>query len=1230
VSADPLTGSASASIPIYTVSKGSLFASVSLSYFTKGVKANDAEGSAGIGWSLMAGGVIYRDMRGLPDDFVGASGDNRRGWLSGSIAKQVNAFVPAGDQNLLICVDEKADYATINSFGYNLDTEPDIFSFHAPGLSGQFVFDGNKKIQCLPYQDLKIVPTRGADSLINQIEVTTNLGVKYTFQTGDKVMRRTILRLNSNYFKTQFNQYSSTTLVTYYSTWVLTSITSPDGAALRFSYGAYSSSATSNNFAEVVNNTTNAVDSIYTIEDQISSRLLSTIAGANITVSFSWSGSLLSRISISDNSNSTSKSFQLFYHNVKSKYRWNRDRFVTRPFLSGIVQQTNCVSFPGFQFDYYGVNFANDSTYIPYKRNIRQDIYGYYNGVATTATPEVYIATGDTGADGERYRIAPASGYSLLASGGSRSVNPAVVCYGALKTFTLPTGGSTILTYEPADYYDALTNSTIQGGGIRVKSIKITDNNPSADVTTTYSYKKSKTSSQSSGKWVYRPMLAFNGYGEHVRVPYNIAPDETIFYSRVEMATSGKGKTVYEFQLPGVYAETTNGDFNATLSRVARPDPGVGSCAAIGGLRTGYYTFPYSVNTNFDFERGLPVKISNYTSNRVLVSQTIYTYQRTTAPIVQVAGIRFESFPGLFQYGKYVLLSNVNKMTQVETNRVFDPSDTTKYVETATTYTYNNNQMLSQVSTYNSDNSTLTKNYLYAKDYIGMTATDTQSRTVNSLINANRHGTLVESYSQNGAAYTDASLVLFNDTFGGKVLPWQKLSLSNPTGFLKSSVSAGAFIYSSSNYYTTQFIDAYDSLGNVLVTRDQSRALSSVKLGYNNSLPILKISNARYDQVVFSDFENGELSGITFNGATITTADSWSGRASLVLSPGNTPQASLSRGYGNYYRFSAWVKASTPATITVQFNNGTAWVANTVNYPNAGSPSGTWQYIETRIDISSSPISGVFPIQVLTSAAVNIDNLMFYPEAADVSSNTYEPLYGASASLDTRGNAGFTQFDQLGRPHYILNKDKDIVQVKDYHFKAQVNSAASAWIASPIGSIYTGSPATFNAATTCMNGITYTWYLDDVNQNNNTSSFTSTFLENRQYVIKLVVNYSGGSIAVISKVQPVPVFNASFSFSGGSSFNCRDATFTRTITATATGCYEALIFNWVVKSDNGTLLGSGTATTNVFDVNLYTGQNNTIIVWVESTCYNSSTNRHDQVQSTTKSFSVGWSPLGPC
>src|SRR5580704_13616630 len=75
IQVSPLTGAVNSSIPIWNISSGDISASIALSYTAgNGMKVNDLEGSAGMDWVLSVGGSasVNREVRGLPDDFVGS------------------------------------------------------------------------------------------------------------------------------------------------------------------------------------------------------------------------------------------------------------------------------------------------------------------------------------------------------------------------------------------------------------------------------------------------------------------------------------------------------------------------------------------------------------------------------------------------------------------------------------------------------------------------------------------------------------------------------------------------------------------------------------------------------------------------------------------------------------------------------------------------------------------------------------------------------------------------------------------------------------------------------------------------------------------------------------------------------------------------------------------------------------------------------------------------------
>lgn len=63
-------GTANISIPIFTIEGKETNIPISLSYHPSGIKVYEQAGSVGLGWTLHAGGVVGKEVRGIPDDFA--------------------------------------------------------------------------------------------------------------------------------------------------------------------------------------------------------------------------------------------------------------------------------------------------------------------------------------------------------------------------------------------------------------------------------------------------------------------------------------------------------------------------------------------------------------------------------------------------------------------------------------------------------------------------------------------------------------------------------------------------------------------------------------------------------------------------------------------------------------------------------------------------------------------------------------------------------------------------------------------------------------------------------------------------------------------------------------------------------------------------------------------------------------------------------------------------------
>jgi len=188
---DLSTGRINHQIPLYSISEGGVTVPVSLSYNYSGLMADEKSSTTGLGWSLMAGGIITRKVNGKPDEI---------GYLNGSgqiVYNFVNGNLTNGEISTLI---------TQSGTG-SMDTEPDKFFIMANGLSSTFYINHEGNVVFFPDSDLKVE----YESYLTSFTVTDTAGNKYVFAAQDSV-------------NTISNTGSTANEDNYTSSWALTEI----------------------------------------------------------------------------------------------------------------------------------------------------------------------------------------------------------------------------------------------------------------------------------------------------------------------------------------------------------------------------------------------------------------------------------------------------------------------------------------------------------------------------------------------------------------------------------------------------------------------------------------------------------------------------------------------------------------------------------------------------------------------------------------------------------------------------------------------------------------------------------------------------------------------------------------------------------------------------------------------------------------------------------------------
>lgn len=132
---DMASGLPTISVPLLTVSGKDLSLSVDLSYHSGGIKVEEMSSWVGLGWSLNAGGVVTRAVRGLPDE----TGD---GYMFSDF--YIDSILT--NESALLMLHQGL-----------IDGEPDIFYYNFAGRSGSFVYNKSaQEFESIPASDIVI------------------------------------------------------------------------------------------------------------------------------------------------------------------------------------------------------------------------------------------------------------------------------------------------------------------------------------------------------------------------------------------------------------------------------------------------------------------------------------------------------------------------------------------------------------------------------------------------------------------------------------------------------------------------------------------------------------------------------------------------------------------------------------------------------------------------------------------------------------------------------------------------------------------------------------------------------------------------------------------------------------------------------------------------------------------------------------------------------------------
>ena len=436
------TGVPETSIPIYTVQEGPLQLPITLSYHASGLPVLEPAGWVGAGWSLNAGGVISRSVKGIADEQV--------------VNNNYSYFGYKGFSNYFLDSEGLID---LDYFIRGLkDGEPDLFTYSFGSYSGKFYFREDLTPVLIPEADVKIEvitksgpPTYSQEDFIEGFKATAPDGTKYYFG---------ITTDSGDVDPVEKSRAASATSWPSYprviSSWYLYKIESADGyfsiniSYRKEEYGYFTVSTKpclpNCDFsvipAKILMHGV-AVDKIHfsngqveflgvTLREDVSRNSGVLQDDANIEAK------ALDKIIISSNQSEFCKSFifsyDYFYDNsttpLPSVLNGNFTSDRKRLKLISLTESScdNTESLPSYEFKYY------DEEAVPRRLSLAQDHWGFFNGVTTNNSliPPISVNAGNS--------------YS---AGDDRDSRWPEMRAGALRLIQYPTGGVVEYIYEP-------------------------------------------------------------------------------------------------------------------------------------------------------------------------------------------------------------------------------------------------------------------------------------------------------------------------------------------------------------------------------------------------------------------------------------------------------------------------------------------------------------------------------------------------------------------------------------------------------------------------------------------------------------------------------------------------------------------------------------------------------------------------------------------------------------
>jgi len=433
------TGTPTISIPIASVRGRTIEVPISLNYDASGIKVEQLATWAGLGWNLNAGGMVTRQVNGLPDDYLTSlpsyfpfyhtsiSADYE---FAKGFTPTENSIYPQGQLQQYFAFMRKVTRQDTNE---KYDIQPDTYSFNALGISGTiFINYSNATAYCIESPELKITPIFFPQLGIQQLagwEIMDAGGNKYFFNQSETTH--------------VYDNDPNDSYRTYNSAWALTKvITTNNRDTVNFNYttlpvweqeqlagrGDVYEDFNLNSICGLDQMIVSVAPTYKISQLELTSIYINGKVAAQIDATLSRTDLVgkhaLTRIAVVGSDGVTTQQVQ-FHHSY---------------FGSGTNEKELRLRLDSVRF--FGKTLVNPQVYkfyyydgLPSRESKAQDYWGYYNGANTANTLIPYNYSLDK--DNQSFQ------------GAKRIPNFSFATAGTMYKIKYPTGGTTDFTYQP-------------------------------------------------------------------------------------------------------------------------------------------------------------------------------------------------------------------------------------------------------------------------------------------------------------------------------------------------------------------------------------------------------------------------------------------------------------------------------------------------------------------------------------------------------------------------------------------------------------------------------------------------------------------------------------------------------------------------------------------------------------------------------------------------------------